>query len=328
MVTLPESRSKREIRVGGLRRTQGALLSALRMRLAVPVVEAALTLLGLSAVACYSAHAAEPERASPKPAPRAVANVVSAAPARCPAEMAEVERPQGSFCIDRWEATLTLRRPSLPATPWPGNRAVDGREAELVAESAPGRMPQGYISGDQAERACQNAGKRLCEIDEWTRACRGVGGRTYPYGEERRAGVCNDRFKKLGAHPVERLFDQLKPKDMARLRMWEPFFMNDPRLHELSETVERTGARGGCVTETGVYDLVGNLHEWVADPAGTFVGGFFMDTFQNGEGCGYRTTAHRRNYHDYSTGFRCCADVQRSVAAPPIATSKARSITP
>ncbi len=87
--------------------------------------------------------------------------------------------------------------------------------------------------------------------------------------------------------------------------------MNDPRLHELSQTVERTGTRSGCVTESGVFDLVGNLHEWVADPAGTFVGGFFMDTFQNGEGCGYRTTAHRRNYHDYSTGFRCCADVQR-----------------
>ncbi|MDQ2643186.1 MAG: formylglycine-generating enzyme family protein [Myxococcota bacterium] len=284
-----------------------------------------LAALGLCC-ACYSAHASEPERTPPASAPRA-ALTVAAAP-RCPAEMAEVERPQGSFCIDRWEATLAWRRPNLPATPWPGNRAVDGREAELFAESAAGRMPQGYISGDQAERACVNAGKRLCEIDEWTRACRGPRGRTYPYGDERRAGVCNDRFKTLDAHPVERLYDQLKPKDMARLRMWEPFFMNDPRLHELSQTVERTGSRSGCVTETGVYDLVGNLHEWVADPAGTFVGGFFMDTRQNGEGCGYRTTAHRRDYRDYSTGFRCCADVQRSVAAAPIDTAPSRSITP
>jgi hypothetical protein len=27
----------------------------------------------------------------------------------------------------------------------------------------------------------------------------------------------------------------------------------------------------------------------VADPSGVFAGGYFMDTFQNGEGCEYRT---------------------------------------
>ena len=98
--------------------------------------------------------------------------------------------------------------------------------------------------------------------------------------------------------------------------MWEPYFMNDPRLHQLPRTVEKTGARSECVSEAGVYDLVGNLHEWVADPDGTFVGGFFMDTFQNGEGCEYRTTAHRRDYHDYSTGFRCCRDVAADSEQP------------
>ncbi|QXD15378.1 hypothetical protein GQ464_000010 [Rhodocaloribacter litoris] len=30
----------------------------------------------------------------------------------------------------------------------------------------------------------------------------------------------------------------------------------------------------------------------------------------HGEGCLYRTTAHGRTYHDYSTGFRCCADAR------------------
>jgi len=84
--------------------------------------------------------------------------------------------------------------------------------------------------------------------------------------------------------------------------------MNDPRLYDLPQSVEPAGARSGCHNEYGVYDQVGNLHEWVADPEGTFVGGFFMDTLQNGEGCGYRTRAHDFEYHDYSTGFRCCRD--------------------
>ena len=58
----------------------------------------------------------------------------------------------------------------------------------------------------------------------------------------------------------------------------------------------------------GVYDLMGNLHEWTADPAGTFRGGFYVDTVINGNGCSYVTTAHAVTHWDYSTGFRCCAD--------------------
>jgi hypothetical protein len=54
--------------------------------------------------------------------------------------------------------------------------------------------------------------------------------------------------------------------------------------------------------------MVGNLHEWVMSPRPTFRGGYYQDTTGNGDGCAYRTTAHMASYHDYSTGFRCCAD--------------------
>jgi hypothetical protein len=53
--------------------------------------------------------------------------------------------------------------------------------------------------------------------------------------------------------------------------------------------------------------MMGNLHEWTSDAAGTFRGGFYVDTVVNGNGCLYRTTAHDTAYSDYSTGFRCCA---------------------
>ena len=55
---------------------------------------------------------------------------------------------------------------------------------------------------------------------------------------------------------------------------------------------------------------MGNLHEWIDDPAGTFKGGFYVDTVINGEGRLYTTTAHNVYHFDYSTGFRCCADFQ------------------
>ena len=62
-----------------------------------------------------------------------------------------------------------------------------------------------------------------------------------------------------------------------------------------------------CVSEDGAFDMMGNLHEWTADREGTFRGGYYMDTAINGNGCNYVTLAHDPSYHDYSIGFRCCA---------------------
>jgi formylglycine-generating enzyme required for sulfatase activity len=84
--------------------------------------------------------------------------------------------------------------------------------------------------------------------------------------------------------------------------------MNDPGINQQPGTLARSGEFSECVSADGAYDLHGNLHEWVADADGTFRGGFYADAAINGEGCSYTTTAHSRSYHDYSTGFRCCAD--------------------
>jgi formylglycine-generating enzyme len=227
----------------------------------------------------------------------------------CPDEMAEVPGSRGSFCIDRYEATL-VRKQGGTSTPWPGNQPVDGSESEFVAVSRAQQKPQGYISGSQSALACQHAGKRLCAPSEWQAACRGPEHTRYPYGDTRQAGVCNDRFGKPTGHPVTRLYQQTQVRGDRPANMWSPTFMNDPRLHELSDTVSPGGSFSRCTNGYGVFDMVGNLHEWVDDPKGTFMGGFFMDTRLNGEGCDYRTTAHDFGYHDYSTGFRCCADAR------------------
>ena len=82
--------------------------------------------------------------------------------------------------------------------------------------------------------------------------------------------------------------------------------MNDPLINQLPGTVALTGAFGGCTNEYGVYDMVGNLHEWTHDSSGTFRGGYYMDTHLNGDGFLYYTRAHDVSYHVYSTWFRCC----------------------
>jgi sulfatase modifying factor 1 len=209
----------------------------------------------------------------------------------CPAGMT----PAGNACIDRWEAALVLEEDALIAgwSPYanPGTRRVR-------AVSAPGVVPQGYINGVQAAAACQNAGKRLCTDAEWLRACQGAAGTTYPYGATRENGRCNDART---CHPAVQYFES---SDSSVFGM-----IGHACLDQLPDGLARTGANQGCTSADGVMDMMGNLHEWTADPAGTFRGGFFVDTRINGDGCLYRTTAHDTSHWDYSTGFRCCADL-------------------
>jgi hypothetical protein len=199
----------------------------------------------------------------------------------------------GRFCIDRWEASLVEVGPDgeRPFSPY---ETPEGLAVRAVSRE--GVVPQGYVSRDEATRACAASGKRLCLEAEWTLACRGETSRAFPYGDTHERGACNDS----GASPLRLLYGGAT----------NPFVsgpMNDPRLNQQPNTVAKTGAFARCSNALGVFDMVGNLHEWVASPRPTFRGGYYLDTRLNGEGCSYRTTAHAAEYHDYSTGFRCCA---------------------
>jgi len=226
--------------------------------------------------------------------------------AGCPKGMIPIYGSTGTFCIDRFEASIVLVEPSTgkesswtPFYPPPSGktyRAVSLRNA----------VPQGYISGNQATTACAASKKRLCTNDEWLRACRGPSGFVYPYGNTRMDGTCNDART---PHPAVSCF-----KTTAS---WIFSEITYPGINQQPSTVDKTGSRSGCVTAEGAFDMMGNLHEWIYDDPSAYTdpikaidfrGGFYADTKLNGEGCLYRTTAHNMMHWDYSTGFRCCAD--------------------
>lgn len=247
----------------------------------------------------------------------------------CPADMVSIA---GAFCIDRYEVSLvdaTGQRELSPHFPptrdltanlwkrWqreaPRSRMALGRslpvpfppdfqvseEFEPQAVSRAGVLPAGYLSQVTAERACRGAGKRLCTRGEWVRACRGQEDRRFPYGDTYRDGVCNVHRK---THPARLLHGNSSEYHL------------DPRLgltaDEDGPLLRRTGATPECASRWGsdaAFDMVGNLDEWVDEPGGTFLGGFYSRATR--EGCDSFIDVHAPSYLDYSLGTRCCGDL-------------------
>ncbi|CAN5404841.1 hypothetical protein BH09MYX1_BH09MYX1_50060 [soil metagenome] len=217
---------------------------------------------------------------------------------RCPLGMAYVP----AFCIDRFEDHVVAVDDAGAETPHSPYDVIDG--GTMRAKTARGVVPQGYISQVQAAAACANAGKRLCDQDEFVVACRGLdSANQYPYGgTTRKPGDCNE-----GKGSSMPMFYGNDPQK------WTYAAFNDPKLNQWDGGLAKTGAYPNCVSPFGVYDCVGNLHEWGSDAPdtkghGRFRGGFYGDAEINGHGCLYVTSAHEVAYHDYSTGFRCCRD--------------------
>ncbi len=239
---------------------------------------------------------------------------------RCPADMVFAA---GRFCVDRYEDVLVDARlgrsispyfapsrsdalralelfregvpaaaPRLPLLPgWEQNEPFVPR-----AESRAGAIPNGYVSGILAARACATAGKRLCTLAEWIDACRGEERRKFPYGERYEPGVCNVGRE---AHPADVLYGNASVHHL------------DPRLNLVAGAegplLRRTGESARCRSDwsgDAVFDMVGNLDEWVDEPSGAFVGGFFSRATV--DGCDARITQHPQEYFDYSIGVRCC----------------------
>jgi formylglycine-generating enzyme len=264
--------------------------------------------------------------------PGAVLDGISSAQAAslsCPKEMAQVE---GS-CVDRWEAHMVEHKTGLLLSPFyppesrllrhvyqywsvEASRVGNERARTLAvppvplhqrsafsarAVSAPGFVPHGYLTYFTAKKACENAGKRLCSEEEWVRACKGNKRSQQPYGAQFQPGRCNV-FRTL--HPAYELHGN---SSLGHL---------DPRLHLVIEEgtdplLYLTGQAERCVSETDdgqLFDMVGNLDEWVDDEQGTFVGGFYSRATK--EGCEAKIDGHAPIYTDYSVGVRCCKDAR------------------
>lgn len=148
--------------------------------------------------------------------------------------------------------------------------------------------PKTLMTWYDAKKACEDQGKRLCEIKEFQQACRGPENKPYPYGYIRDCGKCNcDRTPWI-----------------------------DPETHSFEEVDKRIslGEMQECKSDYGVYDLVGNNDRWVINESGkpyvsALVGGHAIMGARNA--CSPKTLVHGPEYKGYITGTVCCSDTEK-----------------
>jgi formylglycine-generating enzyme required for sulfatase activity len=152
-------------------------------------------------------------------------------------------------------------------------QASAGADETEVCSRA-GVLPWTLLTHAEATAACASAGFALCTNEQWQVACAGPDMELFPYGGPHADAVCNDHIAGGNA-------------------------------------LEPTGARPGCRTASGIYDLSGNVWEITAESdrrgaswrlnASTYqqeYAGCFEHVFINDA------------YADDDVGFRCCRGVE------------------
>jgi len=160
-----------------------------------------------------------------------------------------------------------------------------------------GVKPTVAVTWDEAREVCATEGKRLCTADEWTQACEGEEHSPYPYGFVRNGEACN--HDKPYIIPDDNAYQNpaTRAREVERVNQSEP-----------------SGSRPGCVSTYGVFDMTGNVDEWVLNESGSEMGPEYQSGLKGGywgpvrNRCRPATTDHNHWHHGYQIGFRCCAD--------------------
>jgi hypothetical protein len=144
----------------------------------------------------------------------------------------------------------------------------------------------------QATRWCEERGKRLCSEQEFETACEGPQLLPYFYGWEVDRRTCNSD-KAWRAFDAKALYSGGEESRREVERLWQ----GTP-----------SGEKDRCRTRDGIYDLLGNVEEWVTSRRGrrwpgALMGGFWAKPWT---GCRGTNDAHESTFTFYEVGFRCC----------------------
>jgi eukaryotic-like serine/threonine-protein kinase len=132
-----------------------------------------------------------------------------------------------------------------------------------------GELPVTEVTWHEAQGMCVAVGKRLCTGDEWVKACRGPQGLRFPYGPTYDPTKCNSDTK-------------------ASMPM------------RIGDTPP------ACVSGYGVYDMNGNVWEWVGStPEDASIRGGAWSSSSCAE-CALVFWEGKPATESKLAGFRCC----------------------
>jgi hypothetical protein len=250
--------------------------------------------------------AASTPPATPPAAPPPLSTPAAAAPG-CPADMERVrgvhhEQVQ-RLCLDFRDGHcfaflpgLLLREPRVT----PLDVCMDRYEWP----NRYGALPRVMLRFVEAEAACASVGKRLCTEAEWELACEGPRTLPWPYGFSVRRSACHTEqpFRPYDEGRLSSPDEQVRDKETGRLYQGVP-----------------SGSFPSCQSPFGVFDLVGNVEEWIlaSRPQWPFrsalKGGYWSKPWAACRGTNER---HGPAFRYYQIGFRCCKEPRQQPASP------------
>ncbi len=228
----------------------------------------------------------------------------------CPEDMVHV----GGFCMDRFEAS---RKDATDV--------FQGRD-NSVALSRAGVLPW-YVNPmtdtafSEFRAACERSGKRLCSAVEWTAACEGSHENRYAFGNDWDPSICNsvDTFCEtccdilgLSDCPSGENCGYSSTISASPYTPETCFVTEDYNLDTCPVCfhVMPTGAFPQCTSETGAFDVNGNVWEAAAtsttdDPRGYRLQG---GAFNCGSPSFRFQCTFNATWSSLYAGFRCCRD--------------------
>ena len=228
-----------------------------------------------------------------------------------PAEFPQRSIHLDAFEIDQYEVTMVQYLRYVLAKGL--EPLVDWKWGGVFQETMAGH-PVMHVSWHDADAYCKWAGKRLPTEAEWEKAARGQDGRIYPWGNQM-AGLSRANFGRTGlSGPVRD-----RPE---RLLLYPP--------------IVSVNKYENAVSPYGVFNMAGNVAEWVADwydqtsyqhgpdrnPTGpaqgtskAFRGGGWVDSTPSVRAAQRNGTAptEKMNW----LGFRCARDVSAPLPGEP-----------
>lgn len=164
-----------------------------------------------------------------------------------------------------------------------------------------GEIPRVLTSWKSAKKLCEARGKRLCTEDEFNFACEGPSMLPYVYGHERNKQICaiDKEYRYPDHSKVLPEYDECLALDWCKAEL--------TRLDQR----EPIGQRKTCRSWAGVFDLNGNVNEWVNLPKekapnrSGLKGGWWGPVRGR---CRPTVTFHKESDYGYEAGFRCCTD--------------------